>query len=474
MSSFDFSAFDAAVTQYYGSITGLLTQECGCQVVHAGGANTSLICPNHGDNKKNQRGNYLHANDQKGSWKCWKCENEGSHIAHAGYAVEAIMEYRHMDRKEAFRYLCDKVGFKTDEDYEYRDSDVRSMFVRICQDLLQEKANEPEYAVAIDYLHSRGFNDYQIKKHAGFCVGFEAVSRLRKKGFKDERLYECGILNRSKKSGKFYPAFNNRIVLMIGDNLYGRTIDPENSLRHLYSRGKNSLFNGMMLGREWDKIFVVESAFDAISIEQYISELGANWCVIGTCGTKGIKTPELVKLLKECFPAEVVVIPDCDSWYNGNHIRHAPGQKAGLAKARAFEAAGLKTRVLVLPANSDPNDLTKNGFTAEQFEQMVQVALSPVKYAIYCEAHYHRCGSSHSANISFLNEVRKSLIKYKVYLSSEVFDYLEQLTKESRAEIERYMCPSLKKSDALDYVRSEVIRGRNIDDVLAEIRQALS
>ena len=472
--SFDFAAFDAAVNAHYGGISGLLVSECGCRVVRGQGTScVSLWCPNHGDTKKNIAGNYLHCNDLKGAWKCFKCENEGNHLASSGYAVDAIMEYRHLDRKEAFKYLCEQTGFKSDVDIEYRETDIRSMYVAACHELLMQHKGEQPYSDAWSYLVGRGFTEQTIKRHrVGFCTGFDAVNTLRKKGINDTQLENAGVLNRSRKSGKLYPAFMNRVTMLTGNNIYGRAIDKEQTLRHLYTRDHNSVFNEMILGREWDAVFVVEAAFDAMSIEQYIHEIGANWAVIGTCGTKGIKNVELISLLKECLPAEVIIVPDADAWYSEKGNRHAAGQKAGLAKARALEAAGIRVRIVVLPSNSDPNDLTKNGATAAQFETMVQQAISPAKFAIYCEAHYHKYGEK-SGNIGLLNAVRKQLAKYKVYLTSEIVDYLAMLTGEPAEEIRRFMAPALKRNDALDFIRAEVFAGKNLDAVFEELRQQL-
>ena len=59
---------------------------------------------------------------------------------------------------------------------------------------------------------------------------------------------------------------------------------------------------------EKDIIFIVESAFDALTINQYIHRLGRNWAVIGTCGTHGVKTEKLIKFIKESNPIEVAKI----------------------------------------------------------------------------------------------------------------------------------------------------------------------
>ena len=477
--------FDAAWRAFYGGISGLLEAECGCQIVHGskGDACVSLKCPNHGDSKKNSSGHYLHANDQKGAWKCFKCESEGNHTACKGYAVDAIMEYRHMDRKEAYKYICEKIGYKTNEKFEYSILDTRRMYATACHEIAVSKKDDPHYAEFYAYLEERFCpgkgKDFLIKEvmqrhRIGYCAGFAAVSALKKKGINDSSLEKAGILARSGKTGKLYPAFWGRVTMMTGHNLYGRAVDKSNTLRHFYTRSSNSVFNEMdLLNHEWDQIFVVESAFDAISIESYIKALSMKACVIATCGTQGIKVEEIIRLLKESAPAEIILVPDADDWKNAEGRRHAAGQKAGLKKARALEAAGFRVRIIVLDDGTDPNDLTKKGVEPAQFEEMFQRALSPAKYAIYCEAHYFAYRSP-SGSVGFLNAVRKSLGKYRVPLTREILEYLSMLTGTDQEEIKRFMLPALKESDALDYIRSELAKGKTVDAVFSEIREKLA
>ncbi len=472
----DFQKFDEAVRAYYGGISRVLEQECGCRIIKGtpGSHSISLWCPNHSDSKKNNAGTYLHCNDQNGGWRCWKCQNEGNHIRHDGHAIQAIMEYRHLDFISAFQYLAEKIGYNANVEITYSKSSIRNLYVDICHELLLTNQNKAPYAEAMNYIASRGFDDRTVSKYnLGFSTGFDAINVIRKrKGFTNTQLCEAGILKLNPKTGKYYPAFRDRVIMKMGANIYGRAINPNDMLRHLYTNSQNQIFNDLMLGNERDVIFVVESAFDALTVDQFIRETSANWCVIATCGTKGIDPMELVNHLKDANPAEVILIPDSDPWINQRGGRHAAGQKAGLDKARLLELYGLKVRIMVLPDNSDPNDLAKKGYTPAQFEQMVMRALTPAKYSIFCEAHYH-ARDSHSTNIGFLNAIRKQIIKYKINLSSEILDYLVQLTGESTADISRFMLPSLKESDALDYIRSEVAKGKSLDTVFAELRNKL-
>lgn len=468
--------YEAAFRAAFGPISTFLVKECGYQIAHgnSGDRMVSLRCPYHEGNQKNNSGHYCHADDTKGVWHCFKCANEGGHLSDGGSYVQALMEAKNMDAKEAFRYLCDKAGLQQ-SNYEYSTQEIRSLYTNACYDLLKANSGNPNspYAVAIAYLTGRGFTMESIDRHrVGYCDGFKAISSLRKKGITEDQLFKAGILRHSKKSGKAYPAFGGRVTMMTGENLYGRAVSPENTLRHFYTQSSNSVFNEAVLDKDRDILFIVESAFDAITIEQYIRVLGVNWSVIATCGTKGIKMEDLKALLNRATPAEIILIPDSDPWYQDNGRHHAAGQTAGLAKARALEAAGFRVRIMVLPDNSDPNDLSKKKVTAAAFEDMVRKSLSPAKFAIYCTAHYYTLGE-HNSNIGFLNMVRKSLGRYKVCLTAEILDYLILLTQEDGTEIKKLLAPAVKRSDALDFIRSEISRGKNIEDVMADLQTNL-
>ena len=339
---------DAAIDKKYGSFSNFLdtlgfsSPEEG---IHAYGEETPKVCPGHDLHDNNKHGKNCHCNNGKHVWHCFSC-GEG------GGAVEAVMFTKGMDNSEAYKWLLDELGLRQDN-YEYTDKEVRNIFVNVCHKLLLRSFQEQEeYHRAWSYARSRGFTPKMIKKYRfGYCRGWEAIQEMRRKGFRDNILERAGILRRSKKTGNLYPFFIGRLTMMVGDNVYGRSIDPSSDRRHLYTTSKNSVFNMGMLASERDAVQLTESAYNAITCEQYNDALKQNWTWIATCGTKGIPTSELVAVLKKANPAEVVVIPDMDPWRTESGARHAVGQKAGLQKALALQAAGLRVRIMVLPDN---------------------------------------------------------------------------------------------------------------------------
>ena len=453
-------------------LSKFLEAYCGYKIIGGHGENVRMVCPNH-TNKNNMAGLNCGVNDVKGVGYCFHCGEGFSYLS-------ALIQAKNIDIKEACRTLAEILGIDNGEEFVYTADDIRQLYISLCHEwLLSHKDSDGK--AAWEYLMNRGFTEASIKR---FRIGFNPegakeswviIQEMFSKGISLKAIREADIVRLSKKSGKKYVAFSGRVTMMAGKNVYGRTIDAQNAFRHNYTNSGNSLFNDVALAKGRNVVFVVEAAFDAISIEQYCRELKNNSCCIATLGTHGIPNEELVSLLKEAAPAEVVVIPDCDPWYN-NGQRHAVGQKAGLEKARMLEAAGFAVRVMVLPFGVDPNDLSKNGVPAQEFyDKYYCRAITPAKFAVYCEGHFYKgLGKSHSANIAFLNNVKKVLASGKVVIRKEIIDYLAQLTREPVEDINNIFNHSLEKSYALSFFRTCRLNGISDEDTLRFIQKALT
>ena len=446
---------------YLGRIDNFLIAECGFRK----GKKRGLVCPAH-DNDRNGEGYNVSVNVEAGTWHCFHCGAGGSY-------VEAYAHGNNVPQKEAFRILLRKAGISGNgKTAKLSRKEIRQEAAEEAYRLLMAHKNESAYASAYKYLLSRGFTDETLRRYKiGFQSGWELVKALEEKGVSKDAMKEAGLIGVSRK-GNEYPCFMSRVTMMVGDNLYGRAIDPNQRLRHLYTRDTNSLFGeAQMEAKARDIIFVVEAAFDALTIEQYIRNLGLNACCVATCGTKGMKPEILAEKLSAVSPAEVIIIPDEDPWQSESGCRHAAGQRAGLQKARELEKKGVPTRMLVLPDNSDPNDLSKRGVKAEEFLKLVKRAISPARFAIYCEAHYHDLKKE---PLGFFNMVKKSLAVHHVPLRTELVSYLSLLTGIKEKEVRHYFAPELDKASALDYIRAQVKQGKGIDEVLEELRKEVS
>lgn len=453
----------------FGGITNFLTTYCGYRLVKPG-INAGLWCPNHADSETNRKGGNCHSNDAKDVWYCYSCANQGTAI-HKGSYVEACMANMNMDRKEAFRWLCDKAGISIGN-VEYDPVDIRRMFVEICHKNLMTNMNSIEdYMGASQYIASRGFILRTLKTYR---IGYSNSSELKElnaKGISKEMLIKAGILHLSKK-GKYYNAFRNRVVMMVGNSLYGRDIRPTPYLKHYYSNSGNSIFNTLSCIGEKDIIFVVESAFDALTIQQYINRLGKPWAVIATCGTQGIKIEELMKFIKEMNPVETVFIPDNDPWVKDG-VKHAPGQMAVIKKAKEFVKNNFAIRILVLPENSDPNDLSKNQVRARDFENMVNKALPFVPFEIYCASHFFDLKFG-GAKTAFLEKVKRLIGTTNIPATSLVINQVSKLVNMKPVEVRDYLQDTLKENLAVNYYKRLIAKGLNDEDVIQHIKSLIA
>ena len=436
-----------------GTITQVLVKYGGYRVVregHGGGQN-SLWCPHHNDSEGNRRGENCHANDSNNTWFCYSCANDGSQAIHGGSYVQVIMQAHNMDNKEAFRFLVHECGEDLREDIKRTTVDVRKEFARVCAKRFIEKMNrDPRYNAAAKYCAGRGFVMRTIKKFlVGFSTGDE-IEILHQQGITNEELLEAGIFAISSRTGKMYNAFRGRVTMMTGDNLYGRDINPDTRLRHRYTTSGNSVFNlNAAKAVRRDAVLVVEAAFDAMTLDQYIRRLGMNWSVIATCGTHGIKDEDLMKVMKDLDPLEVIFVPDCDPWQKGGK-KHAPGQYSVLKKAKVFTKNGFNVRVLCLPENSDPNDLSKNGIGAGKFKKMVDGALPVVNYEIYAESHSYDL-TQVGARESFLQKCKEILASNNVGLTSDIVAQVAELVGKTAEEVSSFLSGSFMKSAVMQY-----------------------
>lgn len=426
-----------------------LEQYCGYRAVREGGGQIAMWCPHHHDSQGNRNGENCHVNNDKAVWYCYSCENEGQPIFTGSY-VQAIMQAMNMSKEEAFKFLVHECG-EDIGDVKRTVVEVRRAFAMACFKLFWERINtDHRYNAAARYVGGRGFILKTVRKfQLGFSTGDE-LKLLYKQGISKQELLDAGILRVSKRTGKMYNAFRNRIVMVVGANLYGRAIDQKNTLRHLYTTSANELFNARSAEAvRRDIIFVVEAAFDALTIDQYISRLGANWAVVATCGTHGVKDIELAKQLKKFNATEIVFVPDCDPWVKDGRD-FAVGQKSVLKKAKVFEENGIHTRILVLPDNSDPNDLSKNSVGAGKFKEMVNQALPVVSYEVFMTSHFYDL-TQVGARESFLQKCKEIVASNHVGLTSDIVAQVAELVGKTEEEVFSFLSGSFMKSAVMQY-----------------------
>ncbi len=243
---------------------------------------------------------------------------------------------------------------------------------------------------AYKYAEGRGIPlDVSRKAGLAYAQGWVEINILRKRGASDKQLEDAGLLRKSGPDKKLVPQFWNRLLVCSGDRLYGRETRPGVKIRpHINSKGNVLPWSPTPIpSKDITRFIIVEAPLDALSIAA-LKE--ANEVVFATFGTQGVDKDGIVSFIRKYgFNGEILVVPDCDPWRDEKGAPSAPGQLAGLAKAEAFARAGFMVRVGLLPFGTDPNDLTaKLKWSSVDFRRMVNGAMSPVVYRIYCAWQY--------------------------------------------------------------------------------------
>lgn len=215
-----------------------------------------------------------------------------------------------------------------------------------------EKRENPK---ANDYLPERGLAPDMIER---FQLGAapEAWSTLSdlmlKDGFSEGLLIEAGLSVKSEK-GHLYDRFRHRLIFPIFDHnnravgFGGRALESDDRTPKYLNSAESPLYHkGRMLYALNVAGKPIQESGHAIVCEGYMDVITAHahgfTMAVGTLGTA--LTPDQARLLKR-FTSRVHFLYDGDS----------AGVKAMLRGGEALLAAGLDTRVIVLPKEDDPD-----------------------------------------------------------------------------------------------------------------------
>jgi DNA primase len=327
------------------------------------GREFAACCPFH-----NEKSPSFYVSPVKQFYHCFGC---GAH----GTALSFLIEYDHMEFREAVQELASIVGMEVPQ--EQGESQVQGASKAPLYEVLDKAASFykerlKDSQVAIDYLKGRGLTG-EIARDFG--MGFAPAgwdNLLKSVGDSDERrrhLLETGMLIEKAGEHPFHDRFRDRIMFPIRDRagriigFGGRVIvkeepkylnSPETPLFHK-GRELYGLYEACQALRNIPRLLVVEGYMDVVALAQY----GVRYAV-ATLGTS--TTEEHLKKLFRVTP-EVVFCFD--------------GDRAGRAAAwRALENAlpeaqdGRTLRFLFLPDGEDPDSLVrKEG--REAFEERI-------------------------------------------------------------------------------------------------------
>lgn len=448
----------AELERKFGTISNFMSTECGFVITN--NKNPSCVrlkCPRH-TSKSNEKGENCTANDNKGVWRCFSCDEGGSYI-------EAFMFAQNMGLEEATETLARLVGMDVDETDILTDKDILRMYCVIAAErfrkAIDEGANHPIVEEALRFILGERCIPKAIVKKMGFGVADAGpggpIFSIMKKRYQltDEDFIRVGLLSRDKK-GSLHARFAFRIICWTGSNIYGRRF-KEGDHHHFYSSNANVLFNTKTICKDMDVVFVVESILDAATIQGYIDNLHYKWGVIASLGTS-FSAEKLAGYLFSMSPVEIVLVPDCDQWRKEGKL-HARGQKSAIMRAKVFQAAGLQTRIAVLPDDSDPNDMAgKNHWDSRRFEKCVNDALPPILYRIYCTSRIYDTGTPGGRKY-FLDAVRREIDTDPGETPSELIRCIAMWGHYGEADVREALYGDIRKALARKALRGLVEKG---------------
>ena len=316
------------------------------------GREFAACCPFH-----NEKTPSFYVSPVKQFYHCFGC---GAH----GTALSFLMEYDHMEFREAVQELASLTGMEVP--VEQGESQVQGASKAPLYEVLDKAATYyreqlKQSPAAIDYLKGRGLTGEIARE---FGLGFAPAgwdNLLKAVGSDDElrrALLQTGMLIEKAGEYPFHDRFRERVIFPIRDRA-GRIIgfggrvlgkgepkylnSPETPLFHK-GRELYGLYEACQALRNIPRLLVVEGYMDVVALAQH----GVRYAV-ATLGTS--TTEEHLKKLFRVAP-EVVFCFD--------------GDRAGRAAAwRALENAlpeahdGRQIRFLFLPEGEDPDSLVR-------------------------------------------------------------------------------------------------------------------
>lgn len=318
------------------------------------GRNFKANCPFHQEKTPS-----FMVNPDKQIFHCFGCGVGGD-------VFSFLMKHEQLNFPEALKSLADRVHITlpdTSPDVKKEKSQSERFFqiYQCAAEFYHAQLKHPEIGkISRAYLQKRNFGDKEIEL---FQLGFALpewrtlYEFLSKKGFVDQELIKCGLIQRSSQ-GKTYDLFRNRIMFPIL-NVYGKPIafggrvmgdempkylnSPESPIfqkrKEMYAL--NRAKKAISLSQEIRRILIVEGYLDCIRLHAN-DFLNA----VATLGTS--LTSEHVLILKR-YADEAVVLFDGDK----------AGEQASIRSLDIFLEEGMSVKVLCLPKGFDPDDLIR-------------------------------------------------------------------------------------------------------------------
>ena len=336
------------------------------------GSNLFGLCPFHGE----KTASFSVAPD-KGMYYCFGCHKGGG-------VINFQMEIEGLSYPDAVRALAKRAGMTVPEDEQYqsryRQQERLWALHKEAARFFHARLYAPEGRAALEYALGRGMPKSTLTT---FGIGYapnswsELVDAMRKKGYTEEELKDSGLVTVSKKNGKLFDRFRDRLMFPIIDvrgnviGFGGRIMnnDPEaakylNSPETLiFNKRKNLFALNLAKKSKLGYLILVEGYMDAIALHQYGFD-----CAVASLGTA--LTEDGANLLSK-YTDQVVLIYDGDE----------AGQRAAQRAIPILEKTGLQVKVLQMRDAKDPDEFLKK-FGADQFKLLLEESSNRVEYQL--------------------------------------------------------------------------------------------
>lgn len=302
-----------------------------------------------------------------------------------GDVVTFIMKRENLDYRSALELLAARAGIelpRDDRKDEGSSGIKRERILSMNRDaakFFHSALYSPQGAEGLAYLTKRGLTGSVIKHFGlGFAPdGFGGLTdHLTKLGYTGEEMavgFLCGI---SKKTGKPYDYFRNRVMFPIIDvtgNVVafgGRVMDGSEpkylntSDTPAFKKSRNLFALNYARTKCSDRLILCEGYMDVIALHANGFENA-----VATLGTA--ITPEQARIMAK-YTKQVVISYDSDS----------AGQKAATKALKLLDEVGLDARVITLTGAKDPDEfMKKNGSSApEKFKLILDGSKTPFEF----------------------------------------------------------------------------------------------
>ena len=402
----------------------------------AKGKNFFGVCPFHDDTNPS-----MSVSREKQIYTCFSCHATGN-------VFTFLMNYEHIDFKEALKYLGDKVGVDTGSVKIAKKStkfdnlyDAYKLSLKYYQNNLHSNYGRE----AKKYLASRNIDEETIKE---FEIGLSLDKRDDLTKLLTSKNYDLATLNRIGLTSDNHDIYNNRIMFPLYDingrvvGFSGRRYDDIKDNKYVNTKETEIFKKGELLyhyhiareeARLNKSVILMEGFMDVIRA----STIGIKNTValMGTALTK-----EQIGLLKR-LSNNIILCLDGDE----------PGVNAALANGELLFNSGIEVKVVELPDNDDPDSfILKHG--KERFLGLINNALNYTDFKMR-KLRDKVNFKSDEEKVNYINKVIEETAKLADPIRREVV--LKRLAKEfdiSYNTLEMRMSGLLKNEDKKEVV----------------------